>query len=91
MKKKKIVICAIVIVIIWIVIGLIDFFRVKSFDTPLFCIGTEMYDDGGLGHYIGLGYSFDIKGNFMPEDELPGVTEYTYYILGFEIKSGIRD
>lgn len=91
MKKKKIVICAIVIVVIWIVVGLLDFFRVKSFDKPLFCIETEMYDDGGSGHYIGLGYSFNIKGNFMPEDELPGVTEYTYYILGFEIKSGIRD
>ena len=91
MKKKKIAICAIVIIVIWLVIGLFDFLRVKSFDKPLFCIGTEMYDDGGSGHYVGLGYSFDIKGNFMPEDELPGVTKYTYYIFGFEIKSGIRD
>lgn len=90
MKKKKIIIGAIVIVIIWTVVGLLDFFRVKSFDKPLFCLKTEMYDNGS-GHYAGLGYSFDIKGNFMPEDELPGVTEYTYYILGFEIKSGIRD
>lgn len=64
--------------------GLLDFFRIKSFDTPI-------YDDGGSGHYIGLGYSFNIKDNFMPENELPSVTEYTFCILGFEIKSGIRD
>ena len=34
---------------------------------------------------------YDINGNFMPEDEFPGVTEYTYYILGQEISSEVRD
>lgn len=89
--RKKIIICTIVIVVLWLGLALLDFLRVKSFEKPLFCINTESHNDGGSGHYTGLGYSFDIKGNFMPEDELSGVTEYIYYILGFEIKSGIRD
>lgn len=87
MKKKKVMICAIVVAILWVGLGVFDFFRVKSFETPLFCIQTESYDDGVSGHYNDLSYSFDIKGNFMPEDELPGVTEYIYYILGVEMKS----
>lgn len=91
MKKKKVIICVAVVVILWLGSGMLDFFRVKSFERPLFCIATETYDDGGSGHYVGLGYSVDIKGNFMPEEELPGVTEYRYYLFGLEIKSGMRD
>jgi hypothetical protein len=41
--------------------------------------------------YYGLGYSFEIKGNFMPEDELPGVTQYKYYIFNNSVLEGIRD
>lgn len=91
MKKKKVIICAAVVVILWLGSGVLDFFRIKSFQRPLFCIPIETYDDGGSGHYVGLGYSVDIKGNFMPEEELPGVTEYRYYLFGLEMKSGIRD
>ncbi len=56
----------------------------------IFCMTIETYDDGGSGHYVDLGYSFDIKGKFMPEDELKGVTEYTYYLLGIRVQSAIR-
>ena len=90
-KKKKIGIIITVVLALWLAIGIIDFVRVESFNKPIFCIGTNTYDDGGSGHYVGLGYSFDIKGNFMPEDELPGVTEYSYQIFGIHIKSGTRD
>ena len=92
MKKKKIVFIVIgVILAIWLVVGIIDFSKVHSFEKPIFCIKTRAYKDGGSGHYVGLGYSFDIKGNFMPEDELKGVTEYSYYILGIRVQSAIRD
>lgn len=93
MNKKKIVFIVVgVILVIWLAIGIIDFSRVHSFERPIFCIITESsYQDGGSGHYVGLGYSFDIKGNFMPEDELKGVTEYSYYILGIRVQSAIRD
>ncbi len=92
MNKKKIVFIVVgVILAIWLVVGVIDFSRVHSFEKPIFCITTETYDDSGSGHYVGLGYSFDIKGNFMPEDELKGVTEYSYYLFGIRAESAIRD
>lgn len=91
MKKKKIIIAIICIFVLWIAVGIVDYDRVHSFEKPIFCVGTELADDGGSGEYVGLGYSFDVKGNFMPEDEFPGVTKYTYYLFGIEIETQIRD
>lgn len=92
MNKKKIIFIVVgVVLAIWLVVGIIDFSRVHSFEKPIFCINTEAQKDGGSGHYVGLGYSFDIKGNFMPEDELKGVTEYSYYLFGIRVQSAIRD
>jgi len=71
--------------------GVLDYFRVAGFEKPIFAIPVETADDGGSGLYRGLGYSFDIEGNFMPEDEFPGVTHYIYSICGVEIAEGIRD
>ena len=90
-KKTKAVIGIILILTVWVCIGFVDFLRLNEFKLPLFCIGTDLADDGGSGHYAGLGYSFDIEGNFMPEDEFPGVTRYRCYIFGMEIKSEVRD
>ena len=39
-------------------------------------------DDGGSGLYKGLGYSVYIEGNFMPEDEFPGITKSTFKLFG---------
>lgn len=91
MKKKKTIIAMICILVLWIAIGVVDYRRVHSFEKPVFCVDTEPADDGGSGKYIGLGYSFDIKGNFMPEDEFPGVTKWTYYLFGIELQTQIRD
>lgn len=74
-KKKKIFLAVMILAVIWVIVGAVDFSRVHSFEKPIFSIGTETFDDGGSGHYVGLGYSFDIEGNFMPDDELPGVTD----------------
>ncbi|MCM1105049.1 MAG: hypothetical protein NC409_13195 [Clostridium sp.] len=90
-KKKKLCLAVVILTVIWAVVGVIDFSRVHRFEKPIFCIGTETADDGGSGRYVGLGYSFDIKGNFMPEDELPGVTEYSAYLFGCKAASGRRD
>ena len=91
LKKKKIFWVIVILVVIWMIVGIIDFSRVHSFEKPIFSLGIKTVYDGGPEHYIGLGYSFDIEGNFMPEDELPGVTEYTFYLFGFKVVSGIRD
>ena len=91
MNKKKVMITIICILALWIAVGLVDYGRVHNFEKPIFCLGTELADDGGSGHYVGLGYSFDIKGNFMPDDEFPGVTKWTYRLFGIELQSQIRD
>ena len=89
--KKRIVLIFVIFAVLWLAIGFIDYRRVHSFEMPIFCVGTEVFKDGGSGRYVGLGYSFDIEGNFMPEDEFPGITKYTYYLFEKEMQTGIRD
>ncbi|WP_297235911.1 hypothetical protein [uncultured Flavonifractor sp.] len=91
MKNKKIIIAVACILVLWIAVGIVDYGKVHSFEKPIFCVGTELADDGGSGKYVGLGYSFDIEGNFMPEDEFPGVTKWTYRLFGIELQTQIRD
>ncbi|MBQ2994372.1 MAG: hypothetical protein IJD56_02625 [Peptococcaceae bacterium] len=91
MKKKNMIIAIVCAVILWITVGVVDYSRVHSFERPMFCVCSEPMQDGGSGKYVGLGYSFDIKGNFMPEDEYPGVTKWTFYLFGVEIETQIRD
>ena len=40
------------------------------------------------GKYAGLGYSFYIEGNFMPEEKNQGVTSYRGYIMEKEVCRG---
>ena len=94
MKKKvarNVVVSVCLLLILWVAIGAVDFSRVKSFEKPVFTLKTATVDDGGSGMYFGLGYSFEITGNFMPEDELPGVTRYKYYIFNNFVTEGLRD
>ena len=94
MKKKTLKIVSIAIAVslaLWITTGAVEFLRVKSFERPLFAVTGITADDGGSGMYYGVGYSFAIEGNFMPEDEIPGVTRYEYYLFGKLVSEGIRD
>ena len=92
-KNQKIILIAIIITaLLWLTLGIIDFNRVtRKLEKPIFCILMNGADDGGSGKYVGLGYSFDIKGNFMSLDELPGVTNFKAKILGITVSQGIRD
>lgn len=90
--KKKILIPLIIAIIVWLAMGLTDFNRVRLFEKPIFCIMLNpTIQDGGSGKYIGLGYSFEIEGNFMPEDEFPGVTKYKAKLFGLTVSEEIRD
>lgn len=91
MKKHRWIRTLAVGLVLWLVMTLSDFDRVRRFELPTFCVLTNGADDGGSGTYVGLGYSFDIQGNFLPEDEFPGVTRYTFEIFGRNVTSGIRD
>lgn len=90
--RKRFGIICVCFAILWCVMGFIDYWRVcHSFEKPIFTLIKETFDDGGSGTYKGLGYSFEIKGNFMPEDEFPGVTYAEYYLFGINVKNVIRD
>lgn len=88
---KKWLKIAIIVTALWLAMGITDFARVHGFEKPIFCVLLNGADDGGSGTYVGLGYSFEIRGNFMPEDEFPGVTHYEYRIFGMDVCCGIRD
>ena len=94
----KIIIVILGVVVLWMCVGIVDFALVHNYRRPLFCICTEPLQDGGSGRYVGLGYSFDIVGNFMPdietpvtEDKKPKVTSYRGYIFGKEVSRGFWD
>ena len=86
--KKKVIIAAVSVIALWIAVGIVDYGRVHSFERPIFSFCTEPMQDGGSGKYVGLGYSFDIEGNFVTEAGHLGVTSYRGYILGQEISRG---
>ena len=93
-SRKKIIKAGTAVVcagVLWIAAGIVDYYRLHRFEKPLFCVGINLADDGGSGKYVGIGYSYDIEGNFMPEDEFQGITKWTYYLLGFEMETQIRD
>ena len=85
MKKKKIIIIVACILVLWIAIGVVDYNRVDNSNKPLFCVGTELADDGGSGRYVGLGYSFDIGGH-LDGDGKYEIDTYTYKVFGITIK-----
>jgi len=62
-----------------------------EFEKPVFARSVIGFDDGGSGTYKGIEYSVEIKGNFMPEDEFPGITHTQFSILGRPVKTVIRD
>ena len=67
--------------------GAVDYMRVFRFhEKPIAARPINLSDDGGSGLYQGIGYSIDIKGNFMPYDEYTGVIWARFYVLGNEVE-----
>lgn len=91
-RNKRIVIIIAVTLVGLIAMGFTDYHRTTSFfKKPIFARVVNGADDGGSGLYVGIGYSIDVKGNFMPEDEFKGVIEAYFYIFGNEVQHAIRD
>lgn len=90
-KGKRIVIAILAVLVLWLCVGITDFALVHNYKKPFFCIGVGLADDGGSGNYVGLGYSFDIEGNFTPEAINQGVTSYRGYVCGKEVSWGFWD
>lgn len=76
----------------WFVMIVVDYWRtIYDFERPIFAKCTSGFDDGGSGTYTGIGYSIELKGNFMLEDELSGVTHVRFMVFGKEVKVVVRD
>lgn len=79
---KKSMCILLLVVIVWSCIFITDFLRAILLKKPIFVVPLYTADDGGSGRYLGLGYWFDIKGNFLPESENKGVTSIKGTLLG---------
>ena len=98
-KRKKIniirkwIIGLLILAAVWLGMVVTDFTLLHNFRMPLFCLAVNIVQDGGSGTYTGLGYSFEIHGNFVGEDEnmVRGVTSYRGYIFGKEVSRGFLD
>ncbi len=90
MKKKLWIGIALVLTMVLVMAG-VDVWTVSRFEKPIFAWPAQTEDDGGSGLYQGLGYTVELRGNFLPEDELPGVTYYEIRCLGQLVLAGIRD
>ncbi len=76
------------------VMGCVDYDRVVNRGERPICAVTigAGFDDGGSGRYYGLGYGFEIEGNFVPMyPGEGGVREWSFYIFGVEVASGAAD
>ncbi len=61
-KKVKIIIGIIIsIIVLWLIIFFVDYFRVSHFKEPIFVIHTNVLKDGGSYTGYGLGYRVDVK------------------------------
>lgn len=88
-RKLRTVFC--VLLVLWLAEAAMDYARVSRFEKPLFCVPAQTFDDRGSSAYWGLGYRYQIAGNFKPETEYPDVTYYEMYVFGIPVKQATRD
>lgn len=88
---KRLFLIFIFFFLLWFAAMATDLLRLNDFEKPIFARPTVTADDGGSGTYEGLGWRIELKGNFMPEEELPGVTQFEFYLFDDMVHAGIRD
>lgn len=88
---KKLFLIFLFLFLLWFAAAATDLLRLNEFEKPIFARPAETFDDGGSGTYKGLGWKIELEGNFLPEDELPGVTKYEFYLFDDLIHAAIRD
>ena len=88
---KRLFLIFIFFFLLWFVAMATDLLRLNDFEKPIFARPTVTADDGGSGTYEGLGWRIELEGNFMPEEELPGVTQFEFYLFDDMVHAGIRD
>ena len=87
-KSNKWVALILVILVLWSALALTDFYKTMyRYEKPMFTILDKKtaLEDGGSGKYIGLGYSINLEGDFMPE-ESGKITNADFYLFGLKVK-----
>lgn len=77
--------------LLWFACAATDLLRLHNFNLPVFARPTATTADGGSGTYKGLGWRIELEGNFSPDAELPGVTQFEYYLFDDLILAAVRD
>ena len=88
---KKIFLIFVFFFLLWFAAAATDLIHVHGFEKPIFARPMITADDGGSGTYKGFGWRIELEGNFLPEDEFPGVTKYAFYLGDDLIHAAIRD
>ena len=78
-RKRILIVCA-VFFALSLILFLADTAAVRGGNKPVFAYCFRRADDGCSGRYFGLGYWFDIKGQFLPD-----VPE------GLAVQNGVRE
>ena len=79
-KVINVIVCAICV---WLIMLCIDFYSVDSMGrNPICCMEMK----NGSGHFVGLGYTFDIV-----ENPASGNTEYVLYVFGQPVKDNFTN
>ncbi len=79
-KVLNVIVC---IISAWLIMINVDLYNVESKGGyPVCCMELKR----GSGHYVGLGYSFDVC-----ENPVSGNLEYAFYICGQEVKSNFTN
>jgi len=89
-KRSKIIFIALAcVIILWVIIGFVDYWRVcELFENPIFALSILTETDCGCHSrtYMGIGYYFRVKGYFLPDFDIPGISHVEYYLFGIILK-----
>lgn len=77
--------------LLWFACAATDLLRLHNFNMPVFARPDAVAADGVSGSYKGVGWHIDIKGNFTPDAELPGITQFEYYLFDDLVLAAVRD
>lgn len=78
MNKTGIKIFALIVLIFWVTVGIVDYYQIKNLQHP-FAAFPQIVDQNGKTLYLGMGFSFLIT----EEDGV--ISEAEMYILGVRV------
>ena len=82
MRRRTILIAVSVIILIWVSVVAIDYYRATQRQSPWFAFRTEFLNDGGTRIFSGLGYRI----TFYNQSEMVpmGRMDTVFWFFGFE-------